>query len=388
MDRRGFLGAASAAALGAGLGIAGAPWSRRAVAADTGHNRGMARTPLVIAHRGASGYRPEHTLESYRLAIEMGADFIEPDLVSTRDGHLVARHEPDITETTDVAQRTRFADRRRSVVIDGVTRTGWFTVDFTLEELRTLRAVQPRPYRSKEFDGMFEVPTLEEIIALAKSGTAATGRTIGIYPETKHPTWHCEQGLPLEPALLAALDAAGWTTREAPVFLQCFESGNLRWLRQRTGLRLVQLIDGGGLEDDGRVQPPRRWQGGGGCRLYPQGEVPTDFTEPRSFAAIAEYADAVGPWKRHIVGSRRGEGPDAAADDTERTRRTVAPSRFVEHAHAAGLEVHPWTFRNEPQHLAADYGGDPAEEYRQFAALGVDALFSDFPDTAVAALRG
>ena len=347
----------------------------------------MARTPLVIAHRGASGHRPEHTLESYRLAIEMGADFIEPDLVSTKDGRLVARHEPDITQTTDVAQRPEFADRRRSVVIDGVAHTGWFTVDFTLEELRTLRAVQPRPDRSKDFDGLFQVPTLEEIIGVAKAGTAATGRTIGIYPETKHPTWHCEQGLPLEHTLLAALDAAGWTTRAAPVFIQCFESGNLRWLRRRTGVRLVQLIDGGGLEDDGRVQPPLRWQGTGAGTLYPQGEVPTDFTRAESFATIAEYADAVGPWKRHIVGTRRGEGPEAATDDTERTRRTVAPSRFVELAHAAGLEVHPWTFRDEPQHLAADYGGDPAAEYRQFASLGVDALFSDFPDTAVAALR-
>jgi glycerophosphoryl diester phosphodiesterase len=383
MYRRDLLHRLPLATLGVGLALPGL----RAGPSDTGHNRGMTRTPLVIAHRGASGHRPEHTLESYRLAIEMGADFIEPDLVSTKDGRLVARHEPDITQTTDVAQRPAFADRKRSVTIDGVAHTGWFTVDFTLEELRTLRAVQPRPYRSKEFDGMFAVPTLEEIIGVAKAGTAATGRTIGIYPETKHPTWHCEQGLPLEHALLAALDAAGWTTREAPVFIQCFESGNLRWLRERIGVRLVQLIDGGGLEDDGRVQPPPRWQGTGACTLYPQGEVPTDFTDPRSFAVIAEYADAVGPWKRHIVGSRRGAGPEAATDDTERTRLTTAPSRFVELAHAAGLEVHPWTLRDEPMHLAADYGGDAAAEYRQFAALGVDALFSDFPDTAVAALR-
>ena len=384
MDRRELLCRLPLVTLGTGILLP----ALRADPSHTGHNRGMARAPLVIAHRGASGHRPEHTLESYRLAIGMGADFIEPDLVSTRDGHLVARHEPDITQTTDVAQRPEFADRRRSVVIDGVEHTGWFTVDFTLEELRRLRAVQPRPYRSKEFDGLFEVPTLDEIIALAKAGSAATGRTIGIYPETKHPTWHCEQGLPLEPALLAALDAAGWTTRDAPVFVQCFESGNLRWLRQRTGLRLVQLIDGGGLEDDGCVQPPPRWQGTGACALYPQGEVPTDFTQAASFARIAEYADAVGPWKRHIVGSRRGEGAAAATDDTEGTRVTTAPSRFVELAHAAGLAVHPWTFRDELMHLAADYGGDPAAEYRQFAALGVDALFSDFPDTAVAALRG
>jgi glycerophosphoryl diester phosphodiesterase len=345
------------------------------------------RAPLVIAHRGASGYRPEHTLESYRLAIEMGADFIEPDLVSTRDGRLVARHEPDITQTTDVAQRSEFADRRRTVLIDGVEHVGWFTVDFTLEELRTLRAVQPRAGRSKEFDGLFQIPTLEEIIALAQSASAAGGRTIGIYPETKHPTWHCEQGLPLEPALLAALAAADWTSREAPVFIQSFESGNLRWLRGQTGVRLVQLVSGGDLDDDGHVQPPDRWSSAGGCTRYPQGDLPTDFTQASSFAQIAEYADAVGPWKRHIVGTRRDAAAGAATDKTERTRLTTAPTRFVELAHAEGLEVHPWTFRDEPQHLAADYAGDPTAEYRQFAALGVDALFSDFPDTAVRALR-
>jgi glycerophosphoryl diester phosphodiesterase len=344
------------------------------------------RTPLVIAHRGASGYRPEHTLESYRLAIEMGADFIEPDLVSTRDGRLVARHEPDITETTDVAQRPEFAARRRTARLDGVEQVGWFTVDFTLEELRTLRAVQPRPGRSKEFDGLFQIPTLEEIIALARSASAAGGRTIGIYPETKHPTWHCEQGLPLEPALLAALAEAGWTSREAPVFIQSFESGNLRWLRGQTGVRLVQLVSGGDLDADGRVQPPDRWSSAGGCTRYPQGDLPTDFTQAASFAQIATYADAVGPWKRHIIGTRR-DAAGAATDKTERTRLTTAPTRFVELAHAAGLAVHPWTFRDEPQHLAADYAGDPTAEYRQFAALGVDALFSDFPDTAVRALR-
>ena len=373
----------------ASLALAASP-EPAAKAAD-GQNTVMTdlplRAPLVIAHRGASGYRPEHTLESYRLAIEMGADFIEPDLVSTRDGRLVARHEPDITETTDVAQRPEFAARRRTVLIDGVEHVGWFTVDFTLEELRTLRAVQPRPGRSKEFDGLFQIPTLEEIIALARSASAAGGRTIGIYPETKHPTWHCEQGLPLEPALLAALAEAGWTSREAPVFIQSFESGNLRWLRGQTGVRLVQLVSGGDLDDDGHVQPPDRWSSAGGCTRYPQGDLPTDFTQAASFAQIAEYADAVGPWKRHIVGTRRSEGPEAADDGSERTRRTVAPSRFVELAHAEGLEVHPWTFRDEPQHLAADYADDPTAEYRQFAELGVDALFSDFPDTAVRALR-
>lgn len=342
-----------------------------------------AMTPLVIAHRGASGYRPEHTLESYRLAIEMGADFIEPDLVSTRDGHLVARHEPDISATTNVATLPQFADRRRTVKIDGVEVTGWFTVDFTLAELRVLRAVQPRADRSKSYDGLYTIPTLEEIIALVRSESTKRGRSIGIYPETKHPTWHCELGLPLEPRLLETLDAVGWTTRESPVFIQSFESGNLRWLRGRTSVRLVQLLDGGTLRDDGSVAPPASWSSSGDCRLYPQGDIPRDFTDPATFAKFREYADAVGPWKRHLIGTRRTNADDA----TESSRRATAPTRFVELAHAAGLAVHPWTFRNEPIYLAADYADDPIAEYRAFAALGVDAVFSDFPDTAVKALQ-
>lgn len=338
--------------------------------------------PLVIAHRGASGYRPEHTLESYRLAIEMGADFIEPDLVATRDGHLVARHEPEIGSTTDVAAHPEFADRKRTMRVDGVEVTGWFTTDFTLAELRRLRAVQPRADRSKEFDGRYPIPTIEEIIELARRESRARGRTIGIYPETKHPTWHCELGLPLEPRLLAALESVGWTSRDSPVFVQSFEAGNLRWLRTRTRLRLVQLLDGGDLRDDGSVAPPPAWTSAGTCKLYPQAEIPRDYSQASTFAAIAEYADAVGPWKRHLIGSRRTDRNDT----TERSRLVTAPTRFVELAHAAGLQVHPWTFRNELIHLAADYAGDPAAEYRAFAALGVDAVFSDFPDTAVAAL--
>jgi glycerophosphoryl diester phosphodiesterase len=288
-----------------------------------------AALPLVIAHRGASGYRPEHTLEAYRLAIELGADVIEPDLVSTKDGHLVARHEPDISATTDVAQRPEFAARRRTAVIDGTAITGWFTTDFTLAELRTLRAVQPRAYRPQEFDGRWPVPTLDEIIALAKHESAARGRTIGLYPETKHPTWHRDQGLPLEEPLLAALTREGWTTRDAPVWVQSFESGNLRWLRPRTGVKLVQLIGEAG---------------------------------PVDFADVATYADAVGPYKMLL-------------DD----------GRFVGAAHAAGLAVHAWTFRDEPRHIAERFGGDPLREYAFYFALGVDGVFSDFPDTALAA---
>ncbi len=354
--------------------------------------------PLVIAHRGASGYRPEHTLEAYRLAIEMGADFIEPDLVSTHDGQLVARHEPNITATTDVASRPEFADRRRMRVIDGIEETGWFAVDFTLAELRTLRAVQPRPGRSREFDGQFGIPTLNEIIDLARTEGARRGRTVGIYPETKHPTWHCEQGLPLEPALLRSLREAGWTQRSAPVFIQSFESGNLQWLRARTSVRLVQLLDSTGQTDAGNVLPARAWKPQAHCALYGKGRLPQDFSAAESFREISRYADAVGPWKRMLIPSRLNRVGAAAnesgADDATRpaidtaaepNRSTLPPTDFVKLAHAAGLAVHPWTFRNEPQYLASNYAQDPKREYLAFYALGVDALFSDFPDTAVAA---
>lgn len=337
------------------------------------------RAPLVIAHRGASGYLPEHTLEAYLLGIEQGADFIEPDLVATRDGRLVARHEPNITATTDIASRPEFADRRRRYVIDGREEEGWFTVDFTLEELRTLRAVQPRPERPQQHNGLFSIPTFEEVIALARHESARRGRTIGVYPETKHPTWHCERGLPLEEPMLAALRAAGWTRRSDPVFLQSFESGNLRWLRSRTDLRLVQLIDAIGVDAEGRPLRAPRWSSARTCRLYPQGELPLDFDDPRSFAEVATYADVIAPWKRYIVG-------------VDGANRLTPPTRFVQLARAAGLAVHTWTFRNEPAMLAEDYAGDPLREYAQFYALGIDGLFSDFPDTAVAArakyLRG
>lgn len=328
--------------------------------------------PIVIAHRGASGYRPEHTLEAYRLAIEMGADYIEPDLVATRDGHLVARHEPDISQTTDVASKSEFADRKRTVMIDGVETTGWFTVDFTLAELRSLRAVQPRQDRSKEFDGQFSIPTLEEIIVLAQSESKARGRTIGIYPETKHPSWHCALGLSLEKPLLNALERAGWNHRDAPVFIQSFESGNLQWLRSRTPVRLIQLVGGVGSNADGSVILPPTFEQPG-CTTYPIGDLPTNYASATTFETIAAYANGIGPWKRFLIGEVDG--------------RATRPTNFVELAHAAGLKVHPWTFRNEPMHLLADYAGDPLAEYRAFIELGVDGLFSDFPDTARDAMK-
>jgi glycerophosphoryl diester phosphodiesterase len=330
--------------------------------------------PLIIAHRGASGYLPEHTLEAYRLGIEQGADFIEPDLVATSDGHLVARHEPNITATTDVAQRAEFADRRRIRIVDGKSEDGWFSVDFTLAELRTLRAVQARLERSQQYNGQFLIPTFDEIIALAQREATRVGRPIGVYPETKHPTWHCELGLPLEERMLAALSAAGWVARESPVFLQSFEAGNLRWLRERTQLRLVQLLDADGLEADGTPRAPAPWTSNGACARYPQGELPRDFSMPASFRAVAQYADVIAPWKRYLI-------------SVDMQNRLLPPSRFVALARDAGLSIHTWTFRNEPAMLAADYSNDPAREYAQFFALGIDGLFSDFPDTAIAARR-
>ncbi|HEX9941298.1 MAG TPA: glycerophosphodiester phosphodiesterase [Thermoanaerobaculia bacterium] len=314
--------------------------------------------PFVIAHRGASGYRPEHTLAAYELAIEMGADFIEPDLVATRDGALVARHENEISETTDVAERPEFASRRTTKRIDGVEVAGWFTEDFTLAEIKTLRAKERLSFRSQDFDGRFEVPTFEEVLDLAQRKSAETGRTIGVYPETKHPTYFRSIGLPLEEPLLEALTAAGHRGRSAPVHIQSFEVGNLRELWKRTDLPLIQLLDAEGEPYDLALAGDRR--------TY------RNLAAPAGLAEIATYADGIGPNKRLIVPAD-GEG------------RLQAPASLVDDAHRAGLVVHPWTFRGDGPFLAVDYRGDPEREYEQFFALGVDGVFSDFPDIAVLA---
>ena len=331
-----------------------------------------AKRPLIIGHRGACGYLPEHTLEGYRLAIAQGADYIEPDLVATRDGELVARHEPTITDTTDVASHPEFLDRRRKVQIDGVETVGWFACDFTLAELRTLRAVQARKDRPQQYNGRYLIPTFEEIIALAQSESLRVGRTVGIYPETKHPSWHCELGLPLEDRMLAALTSAGWNTLDAPVFLQSFEAGNLRYLRSLTPLPLVQLIDAAGINPDGSMMPPLAWNSTGRCGLYGKGVLPVAFDSAESFTQVAEYANVIAPWKRYIV-------------SVTPENRLQPATQFIEMAHACGLQVHTWTMRNESQFLASDYQNDPQREYQQFFSLGIDGLFSDFPDTACAA---
>lgn len=304
--------------------------------------------PLVIAHRGASGHRPEHTLEAYTLAVEMGADYIEPDLVITRDGVLVARHENEIGETTDVAER--FPERRTTKVIDGREVTGWFTEDFTLEEIRTLRARERLPFRSQEWNDRFGVPTFREILALADSLGRARGRPVGVYPETKHPSYFRELGLPLEEPLLEELRAAGLDRRDAPVLIQSFEVGNLRRLAERTEVRLIQLLT--------RGEP---WDRTAGV------DVPTyeEMITPEGLREVARYAWGIGPEKGLVLPPDGGE------------------TTLVADAQGAGLQVHIWTLRNEPRFIGARFGGDPRAEARAFLDAGVDGVFADFPDLVV-----
>lgn len=333
-----------------------------------GQERRMARPlspPLVIAHRGASGLRPEHTLASYELAIEQGADVIEPDLVPTRDGVLVARHENEIGGTTDVAAHPAFARRRTTKTIDGRPVTGWFAEDFTLAELKTLRARERLPDvrpANTAFDGRFEVPTLAEVIALAKRRSAETGRTIAIYPETKHPTYFASIGLATDEPLIRELHAAGWSTPDAPVFVQSFEVRNLQRNAGLTRLRLIQLLDGSGGPADG-AQPSY-----------------AAMTTPAGLAEIARYAWGIGPNKAQLW-SDDGQG------DT--------PTTLVADAHAAGLRVHPWTYRAENQFLPVRFrhGTDPdahgnvAGEIERALRQGIDGFFTDFPAIGVAARK-
>ena len=350
-------------------------------------------TPLVIGHRGASGYRPDHTLESYKLAIEMGADFIEPDLVATKDGVLVARHEPNITGTTDVATRPEFASRKTTKNVDGVNEEGWFVSDFTLAELKTLRAVQPLSDRDQSYNGKFQIPTFEEVLDLAKAEGTKAGRTVGVYPETKHPTYHAKLGLPLEDRLLAVLAKYGYTTKASPVIVQSFEVSNLKYLRSKTQVRLVQLVDANDVNADGSMDltapydKPYDFAVAGDSRTF------ASLLTPAGLKEIKTYADGIGPWKPYLIPSKQVDAnKDGKPDDLngdgkidERDRVMMPATSVVKDAHAAGLFVHAYTFRNEAKRLASDFKGDPKAEYKLFFNLGVDGVFSDFTDTAKAA---
>ncbi len=276
----------------------------------------------VIAHRGASGYRPEHTIASYTLGIEQGADYIEPDLVLTRDGVLVARHENEIGGTTDVATHPEFAPRRTTKTIDGQQIEGWFTEDFTLAELKTLRARERIPNirpQNRKFDGQFEVPTFDEVLALARK------HDVGVYPETKHPTYFDNLGLTHDDALLSSIQRSGIRK----IFIQSFERGNLKRLRKKTSLPLVQLIDSGAAS----------------------------MVSPSGLAEIATYANAIGP------------------------NKTLVTAEVVANAHKLGLKVHPWTFRAEQE-----FGPDMIAELKRFLQTGIDGFFTDQPDLGRKAL--
>ncbi len=351
------------------------------------------RTPIVIGHRGASGYRPEHTLEGYALAIELGADYIEPDLVLTKDRQMIARHEPMISGTTDVASHPEFASRKTKRFVDGIEYNDWFVTDFTLAEIKTLRAVQARANRDQQFNGLYQIPTLNEIIALAKKKSRETGRTIGIYPEIKHSTYHAEvrdeRNRKLfgthffENKLLATLHKAYGNSECAPVFIQSFEVGNLRFLNRKTDIKLVQLIDADDVNADGSLS------------LVAPSRQPYDFVvskDPRTFADllteeglnfVKSYADAIGPWKPYLV-KTVADGIDRNGDGTLtiNDRRVDGSTGVLESAHDKGLLVHAFTFRND----ASGYGfTNPKEEMTYYYNLGVDGLFTDFPDTGVAA---
>ena len=340
--------------------------------AAAGSSKSSADGPLVFGHRGAAGYRPEHTLASYELGARMGADFIEPDLVTTKDGVLVARHEPEISGTTDVADHPEFAGRKTTKTVDGTKLTGWFTEDFTLAELKTLRAKERLPdlrQHNTMYDGRYQIPTLQEVIDLAKKLSKELHRTIAIAPETKHPTYFKSIGLPLEPALVKTLKANGWAGKKAPVVIQSFETQNLKELNEQVDVPLVALLDEKDLV-------PADVAAAGGKTTF------GDYATPEGLKGLAKFADWVSPWKPYIVPT------DAAGE-------WLAPTSFIDDAHAAGLKVVAYTFRNENQYLPpslrsstvpSDYG-DAFAEYLKFYGLGIDGVFSDNPDTAVAARK-
>jgi glycerophosphoryl diester phosphodiesterase len=327
---------------------------------------------LVIAHRGASAVRPEHTIEAYTKAIEDGADVIEPDIVITKDGVLVARHENEISGTTNVADKPEFASRKTSKVIDNESVTGWFTEDFTLAELKTLgvneRIPANRPANTR-FNGQFQIPTLQEVIDLAQRKTRETGRTIAIYPETKHPSYFKSIKLPLEKRLVDTLHANGYRGKQAPVFIQSFEVANLKEMRSMTDLRLIQLMSARGQPEDFRLS--------GDKRTY------ADIASAAGLREVATYANGIGPAKDLVI-----------PRDSQKNLGT--PSSMIQNAHAAKLLVHPYTFRPENPFLPTNLRrGDPASrsqrgdagaEINAFLNAGVDGFFTDDPAVGRAAL--
>jgi glycerophosphoryl diester phosphodiesterase len=364
LSRRGFIQTAAVAA-GAALIPSGAAWAANALAGSTA----AAGRPTLLGHRGCSAQRPEHTLASYGKAIADGADYVEPDLVCTKDGVLVARHEANLTETTDVASRPEFAGRRTTKTIDYETKSGWYIDDFTLAELKTLRAVERIPQvrpASAQYDGMFQVATWEEIIDFVAAEAATHGRIVGLVPEIKHSSYFASVGLPMEDRFLAVTGSHIYT-RSNPVEIQSFEVANLKYLRDKLGhranLRLMQLVVNEALR-------PSDVAAAGGKLTF------ADMCKPAGLRDIAKYADVVAPPHRVVI-------------PVDKDNRLMAPSSLVDDAHQVGLRVETWTFRPENQFLAADFRNDAGlnvrneagsvAEMKRYIAAGLDGFFTDDP---------
>jgi glycerophosphoryl diester phosphodiesterase len=316
----------------------------------------LAVNPIVIAHRGASAEVPEHTLEAYERAIEQGADYIEPDLVITRDGHLIARHENEISGTTDVAMHPEFADRKKTKTIDGEKITGWFSEDFTLAEIKTLKARERlatiRP-ESAKLDGKYEVPTFREVLELLKDRNEARKTPVGVYPETKHPSYFRGIELPLEEPMLKDLSAFGYEDG-SPCYIQSFEVGNLQALRTQTKLKLIQLVSAAGKPVDSNTS-------------Y------REMVSPMGLAQIKTYADGIGAEKSLVIPAVNGE--------------LGKPTSLVQDAHSLGLLVHIWTLRPENMFLPRSLAGKPEAEHRAYFDAGIDGFFTDSTAVSVKARR-
>ncbi|MGW5326036.1 glycerophosphodiester phosphodiesterase [Streptomyces sp. NPDC004014] len=370
--RRAVLGAA---VLGAGGAVLGLPGAARAAGAGTAARGGRGLkglpVPTIIGHRGTSGYRPEHTLGSYELALDLGADIVEAgDLVPTRDGHLVCRHEPEIGGTTDVASRPEFAGRKTTKVLDGVSTTGWFTEDFTLAELKTLRAVERipanRPHNTL-YDGRWEIPTFEEVLKWQDEQTRKRGRQVWIYPETKHPTYFRKLGLGLEERVAKLLRKHGKDGRNAPVILQSFEPTSIQRLNRLVDNPLVVLLSSANSR-------PYDFVDTGDPRTV------ADLVSPKNLREMAGYAQGIGPTLDLVI-PRKADGTLAE------------PSTLVADAHKVGLILHPYTMRNENPFLPAEYRkgtapdayGDAFGAFAAYFATGIDGVFTDNADTGVLA---
>lgn len=369
--RRALLGAAVLGAGGAVLGLSGtARADERHGGGQGGGFRGLPK-PTVIGHRGASGYRPEHTFGSYQLALDMGADVVEAgDLVPTKDGHLVCRHEPEIGGTTDVSAHPEFADRRTTKTLDGVPTTGWFTEDFTLAELKTLRAVERIPANRPNntlYNGRWEIPTFEEVLHWQDEQTRKRGKQVWIYPETKHPTYFRALGLGLEERLAKVLRKHGKDGKNSPVIVQSFEPTSIQRLDKLIGNPLVVLLSAANT---------RPWD------FVATGDPRTvaDLVKPAGLKWIASYAQGIGPTLDLVI-------------PKDANGALTTPTTLVADAHRAGLILHPYTMRNENVFLPADFRkgtdpnayGDAFGAFRTYFATGIDGVFSDNADTALLA---